>query len=167
MNKSIKLYNLILPIWLIIWWPSPLWLVLIPINYLIDTFVLYFLMKKTNVESYKERTFKLSWKICIAGFLADFVGSLFLFILEEISGQFKIDWVISGTMNPFSSIGGFLLTCIAVFIAGFCIYQFDKWVLKRTHYLDNNKVHLIAAWMAIITSPYFFFIPYYFFNRGL
>ncbi len=33
-------YNILLPVWLLLFWPTYLWLLLIPANYLIDRFVL-------------------------------------------------------------------------------------------------------------------------------
>ena len=40
MKSDNKVYNILLPIWLIIFFPSWLWLILIPANYLIDRIVL-------------------------------------------------------------------------------------------------------------------------------
>ena len=57
-NKTIRLYNIILPIWLLVWWPSFLWLGLIPANYLIDFLVTYLSMKKLGIEDCKEKTRK-------------------------------------------------------------------------------------------------------------
>ena len=39
-DNGIKLYNILLPLWLLIFLPSYLWLVLIPLNYIIDRVVL-------------------------------------------------------------------------------------------------------------------------------
>ena len=39
-KKEVKLYNILLPIWILVFWPSWLWLILIPANYLIDRLVL-------------------------------------------------------------------------------------------------------------------------------
>ena len=40
MKSDNKVYNILLPIWLLIFFPSWLWLLLIPANYLIDRIVL-------------------------------------------------------------------------------------------------------------------------------
>ena len=44
MKKEIKLYNVIFPIWMLILIP-PLWLVVLPGNFLIDLLVLYISMR--------------------------------------------------------------------------------------------------------------------------
>ena len=40
-KQSVTLYNILFPIWLLVWIPSPLWLLLVPLNFVIDYFVLY------------------------------------------------------------------------------------------------------------------------------
>ena len=77
-NKTTRLYTIILPIWLLIWFPTWLWLILIPVNYLIDFMVTYLSMKKLGIEDCKQKTLKHSWKICLIGFFSDFVGVVFL-----------------------------------------------------------------------------------------
>lgn len=40
-KQSVTLYNILFPIWMLVWIPSPLWLLLIPLNFIIDYLVLY------------------------------------------------------------------------------------------------------------------------------
>lgn len=40
-KQSITLYNILFPIWILVWIPSPLWLLLVPLNFAIDYLVLY------------------------------------------------------------------------------------------------------------------------------
>ena len=82
-NKSIKLYNILFPIWLLIWFPL-LWIVLIPANYAIDYLVLY-LSLKGNTDQ-KALCRNNTWKVCLVGFLADFVGSALLFPVMLLGG---------------------------------------------------------------------------------
>ena len=102
-NNSIKLYNVLFPIWMLLFIPSPLWLLIIPGNYIIDRLVLYLSMK-----DYPERkTFckQNTWKICLAGFGADFVGAALLFLCSNVSVYFKegsfmerMFWEIDGSI---------------------------------------------------------------------
>ena len=75
-DNNTRLYNLLLPLWLLIFIPSWLWLLLIPANYLIDRVVL-----KWSLGDMEERGLfcrKHTWKICLAGFVSDFIGALIL-----------------------------------------------------------------------------------------
>ena len=71
-QKEFRVYNMILPIWLLLWFPSPLWLLLIPANFLLDLLVIWLSIRK------EENGFAVAWKnsgkICIAGFVSDFIG---------------------------------------------------------------------------------------------
>ncbi len=39
MKKTVKLYNVMMPIWLMLLFPTYLWLLILPVNFLIDSLV--------------------------------------------------------------------------------------------------------------------------------
>ena len=69
-------YNVMFPLWMLIWFPSWLWLLLIPANYLIDRLVLWWSLG--SAEDRQQFCRQHTWKICLAGFASDFAGSLLL-----------------------------------------------------------------------------------------
>ena len=69
-KKEVKLYNILFPIWMLIFFPSWLWLFLIPANYLIDRCVLYWILGAMPDKG--AFCSKRTSKICIAGFFSDF-----------------------------------------------------------------------------------------------
>lgn len=73
MNKKEVIYNILLPIWILVFWPSWLWLFLIPANYLIDRLVLRWSLGEMPDKGAFCR--KHTWKICIAGFFSDLCGA--------------------------------------------------------------------------------------------
>ena len=158
-HRCIKLYNLLFPIWLIIFIPSVLWFVLIPANYVIDRTVLYL-----SLKGHSQRTDickRNAWRICLAGFLSDFIGSLFL--VGCLSSEGEADNAFNRALNavgynPFHSIGSFLLVLFAIAIAGFLIYFFDRKILT-SYGLDIASARKSALWLAFITAPYLYFIP--------
>ena len=82
MESDNKVYNILLPVWLIIFFPSWLWLILIPANYLIDRIVLRWSLGDMPGKGLFCR--KHNWKICIAGFVSDFAGAILLFALNQL-----------------------------------------------------------------------------------
>ena len=161
-NKTTRLYNIILPIWLLVWWPSWLWLLLIPANYLVDSLVSYLSMKKLGIEDCRQKTLKHSWKICLIGFLSDFAGAAFLLavlyltdiILPNEAGE-AIAYGLSWKPNLYSVL--IILTAIA--ISGFLIYVLNRRMLKKDPDLSPEQVQKIALNLAIFTAPYLFLIP--------
>ena len=82
-RHPIRTYNILLPIWMLVWFPSWLWLILIPANYLIDRLVLSWgLGDMENKGTFCRAN---TWKICIAGFLSDLAGSVLLFMSLLVS----------------------------------------------------------------------------------
>ena len=161
MKKEVRLYNIILPIWLLVWIPSWLWLLLIPINWLVDWLVTRYALKRLGDEGYASRSLKLSWKICIAGFVSDFAGALLLlgalYLCSVLGGNFSpieqgLGW------NPFTNVFSVLLLMAAIALSGFCVYQFDRRILGKEN-LTPEQVHKTALALAVITAPYLYLLP--------
>ena len=189
-KQSVTLYNILFPIWLLVWIPSPLWLLLIPLNFVIDYVVLYKSLpddvereksvsdgvqvnkslpddveRSKNVpDSVLRKAFcnTYAWKICAAGFAADFIGSLFLFAAFMITSSHKLDSLrpISHGLglNPFESFAAFLIVVCAILLAAYCIYRFDSYLLKRAG-LPEEQGRKSALWLAVATAPYLFLLP--------
>ena len=49
-NKNIKIYNILFPVWLFYLWPTPLWLLIIPLNAVIDGLVLNFALRFYKIK---------------------------------------------------------------------------------------------------------------------
>lgn len=166
MKKSVKLYNVLLPIWILYFFPQ-VWIITLPGNLLIDCAVLLITLVVLKHTEKKEVLKKLWWKFWLLGFLADFVGAVFLFgcwylsALPDPVGSW-IDSIISQAfLNPFRTLPGFLYTMAGVAIAGVCIYFFDKRAMKSCTLLDGRQRHIVALTMAIVTAPWTFLIPLY------
>ena len=164
-NKSVKLYNILLPLWLLLFWPSYLWLILIPLNYLIDRVVLRWSLGGMPEKGVFCR--RHTWKICLAGFVSDLVGACILFgvfmcsavIADDSPAKDLMDKIEYGVgVNPFSHIGGFLVVALAVAAAGGCIYLIDRKILLRAG-LSVEQAKKSALRLALITAPYLYFFP--------
>ena len=189
-KQSITLYNILFPIWLLVWIPSPLWLLLIPLNFVIDYVVLYKSLpddvergksfsdggqgnksqpddaerSKNSPDSVLRKAFcnTYAWKICAAGFAADFIGSLFLLASFMITSSHKLDSLRSIShglgLNPFENAGSFLTVVCSILLAAYCIYRFDLHILKRAG-LSEEQGRKSALWLAVVTAPYLFLLP--------
>ena len=164
-NKSVKLYNILLPLWILIFWPSYLWLILIPANYLIDRFVLRWSLGEMPDKGVFCR--RHTWKICLAGFLSDLIGACIMFgvfmcsviIADDSPAKEIMDKIEYGVgFNPFDNVGAFLITALAVAAAGGCIYLLDRKILHKTG-LSAEQAKKSALRLALITAPYLYFFP--------
>lgn len=166
MKRDVKLYNVLLPIWILYFFPQ-LWVITLPGNLLIDCGVLLIALAALKHTGKIEVLKKLWWKFWVLGFLADFVGALFLFgfwCLSLLPGPVS-DWVVGiisqAFLNPFRTLPAFLYTLAGVAVAGVCIYFLDKWAMKSCPLLDGRQRHVIALTMAIVTAPWTFLVPLY------
>lgn len=154
-KNGIRLYNVMFPVWLLVWFPSWLWLLLIPANYLIDRFVLRWSL--SGLEECGLFCRLHCWKICLAGFLADFIGSALLFAATFLfSSGSRIANALA--FNAFSYFPAFLVAVFAILLAGVLIFLFDRWILARVG-LEKELSVKAARNLALITAPYLFLFP--------
>lgn len=160
-NHDIKTYNILLPLWMLIFLPSWLWLVLIPANYLIDRFVLRWSLGDMPGKGLFCR--KHTWKICLAGFLSDLAGAVIMFAVfmgaSAAGDNSFIDKIAYGVgFNPFDSAAGFITVTVSIALAGAVIYLLDRSILKRAG-LDTEQAKKSALRLAVITAPYLYYFP--------
>ena len=163
MKSDNKVYNLLLPIWLLIFFPSWLWLLLIPANYLIDRIVLMWSLGDMPEKGLFCRNH--NWKICLAGFASDYAGAILLFALNQLMFGMNddvnsfISKAADGLMfNPFSNVLSLIIVIAAIAISAVCIYKLDKSILIKAG-LDIDQSKKSAIGLAIITAPYVYLIP--------
>ncbi|MBD5134108.1 MAG: hypothetical protein HDT38_06530 [Clostridiales bacterium] len=164
MKKQTRLYNIILPIWMIVALPSPLWLAIIPGNLAVDCVVLFFTLLALKHTRKGGVVKQLWWKFWLLGFAADAVGVVWMLLGMLGYIPFGDRWentVSHVTHNAFHNPWAFLWTLIGVALAGVCVYFFDRRAMKSCDLLTGREKHIVALTMAIVTAPYLFFIPAY------
>ncbi len=169
MKKQVKLYNVIFPFWMLMFWPTPPVILLTLFgNLAIDALVLYLALRALKVPDRGGVMKKAWWRVWLSGFLADVIGAAWLAL--GLFGAMALDangigWIgdfgMAMTVNPFRHPLALVWTAIGVAAAGVCIYFFDKRALKKCEGLDSRQRHIAALAMAIVTAPWLFFIPMY------
>ena len=167
-KNSVKLYNLIFPIWLL--WVIPItWLVVLPANFLIDLLVVVLTMKYLKVQEIKMNAKSVILKVWIFGFIADFIGTAAMFMANVIDSNFDFNtplgqwWYNNITnavsYNPFENIYSLVWVTACVIITSCFIYLFNyKFCLKKSTLDDEHKKKLALS-LAIFTAPYLFYLP--------
>lgn len=150
---DVRLYNVIFPLWMAMYLTP---LVVIPLlgNLIIDGAIIYGILRISGatIDWKRLRPWILSaWGL---GFLADFVGALFLF------GVVWIDEPFGGLdhyyiWNSPLTIAVYLL---AVLLSAGLIWLFNYW-LARKNGVPRQTVTRIAWAMAVITAPWMYLIP--------
>lgn len=163
MDKTKKLYNVMFPVWMLIWVPIT-WIFVIPFNILWDGIILNWALRREGFTDIKNNLKAFLPKVVILGFLADFIGSAILMVLamsaEHLFGNGALyDIIISGVMSLYSSILGFVIMAVMVFFVGVLIYQLNKGITFKNSGMAKDEIHHISLRLAVFTAPYSFFIP--------
>ena len=163
MKQTVRLHNILLPIWLL-WIFPQVWLIVIPGNLIIDCLVLFLCLLALRCREKGAVMKKLWWRFWLLGFAADAVGVAWMFLGFLLYLPFGSVWddTVGHIMhNPFAHPAAFLWTLVGVALAGVCIYFFDKKAMGRCQLLTPREKHIIALTMAVVTAPWLFFIPMY------
>lgn len=164
MKKQTRLYNVILPIWILILFPQLL-VIVIPANLLADCAVLFFSLLALKHAQKGAVLKQLWWKFWLLGFAADAVGVVWLFLGAFVSpyvlGNAFYDTLRYLLHNPFGHPSAFLWTLVGVAASGACVYFFDKRAMRSCQLLTGREKRVIALAMAVVTAPWLFFIPTY------
>ena len=163
MKKPVRLYNVLLPIWLL-WIFPQVWLIILPGNLVIDLLVLLLALAVLKHSGKGAVVKALWWKLWLLGFAADAVGVgwMVLGMFTAASGQgWWAENLTPITGSPFRTPLALAWTLAGVAIAGVCIYFFDKRAMKGCPLLAPRERHVAALLLAIFTAPWLFLVPMY------
>jgi len=166
-SNNIILYNMIFPLWLL-WIIPSTWIVILPANFLIDLAVLL-IMHCLKISGRKEIIKRSVWKIWVFGFISDFIGTFFMFLVNIIDSFLDYrspltEWWYNNltnavTYNPLSTPAAFLWTILCILISGSCIFLFNYHFCLRKAVPDQILRKKLALSLAIFTAPYLFLVP--------
>ena len=130
MKRETRLYNVIFPIWILMFWPSPpVFLVTLFGNLAIDCAVVALALLALRHPAKGMVLRRCWWKVWLYGFLSDIIGALWLaaglFGAWALGADGNAGWVsdfaMAMTVNPFRHPLAFVWTAVGVAIAGVCI----------------------------------------------
>lgn len=165
-KHSIKLYNVIFPIW-ILWLVPITWIVVLPANFLIDLLVVVLTMKCMKLPNIKENAKAVILRVWVFGFIADFIGTAVMFLSNIIDFNYETAlgkwWHNNITnavaYNPFESIYALTWVTLCVVITAFFIYIFNYKICLNRSTMSNKQKKVLALSLAIFTAPYLFYLP--------
>lgn len=155
MKKKVKLYNILFPIWLFWLWPTVAWLLILPVNFIVDSLVVYFAAKWNRLED-KVKVWKQSiLKVWVIGFISDFIGAALILILMILIDYSGFAW------DTFHFPGTTLMSIPGVALSGVLIYHLNKRFSFTKCDLNVEQIRKLSLALAIFTAPYAMLIPLY------
>lgn len=181
MQKNVTLYNMIVPVWLLMLFPLA-WPIVLLGNFAVDSLVLCLGMRRLALADKRAFYRRHIWKIWGCGFLGDLPGALLMLTAMLISdwvwvpevgreGQspvwnFLYENITGGVMaNPFSNIWAFLWVTAAVAVSALCLYWLNRKLVYRRTELEEKQKKRLSLLMALVTAPWVFYLPTVWFYR--
>ncbi len=172
--ENTKLYNMILPIFMLYVFAPAIWIISIIGNLVIDSIsliVLLIIFKKLSFKTYIKTIIPL-W---IFGFVADFIGAGYLTLMsintksdyyvgkEDLLRQIKSGVYLATNHSPFDSLWGVVFILSGILMSSVLIFVFDYFFLINIKELNKKQRIISALTFCIVTAPYTFFLPKEFF----
>lgn len=161
-HREVRLYNMVMPLWMIAAFMPQLWLILLPLNWLIDFLVLWLTMKAMKFEHPAKLAGRHVWLTWVFGFAADILGGL-LMIAPDWGSNIKKESVFYGITrvlsNPFYDIWAFLWTTLGVVVTAVLIFIYNRYIVLQKADMTDVQKRKIALSLAIFTAPYLFYLP--------
>ncbi len=159
-NREIKLYNVLFPLWLLVFFPQILVFV-IPGNLIVDVAVLLIALAAMHHREKGAVLRKCWWRVWLLGFAADLIGTAWM-----VLGWLLATWLPGGAetlgkilYNPFGHPLALLWTAAGVAIAGGFIFLLDRRVFRSVPELTSRQGTRLALTFAIVTAPWLFLVP--------
>lgn len=171
MVREVKLYNVIFPIWLLLFFPPVIFITLAG-NFIIDSLVViicFFMFKLTNVHTDLKTFYKKSiLKVWLFGFLADIVGAALMFVVAILGDSFGIPHELASAINfnPFSNAAAVCVIAFAMIVSGVLIFILNYGITFKQQIEDKHLRFKVALATAIITIPWSFLLPTKWFYSG-
>ncbi len=162
--KEIKFYNVIFPIWFLLFFPPVIFITLFG-NFLIDSLVIIatFFILKMSIHQMELKSFykKSIIKVWLFGFAADLIGAAVLFGMTLIGDQLGLPYEIMSAVNydPFSNTAALAVVIAAMLISGLFIFIFNYCFTFARHIEDKRLRFKTALTIAVITIPWTFLLP--------
>lgn len=157
-NKVVKLYNLIFPMYML-WVMPPVIFISAALNFIIDSIVILITEKVLKIENIFSKYKKVILKVWGFGFLADFIGALFLFGISGLFEGLDIPIKYNIDYNPFGNVYALIITILGILIASVLIFLFNKKICFKKVDITEKQKFILSLVMAIVTAPYLFLLP--------
>lgn len=169
--KEIKLYNVIFPVWFLLFFPPVIFITLFG-NLIIDSLVVIaaFTMFRMTAHQISLKSFykRSIIKVWLFGFAADLIGAAILFVTGITGDQLGLPHEVTSAVNfdPFSHPAGLAVVIIAMLISGLYIFIFNYYLTFVRLIEDKGLRFKTALTIAVITIPWTFLLPTRWFYNG-
>lgn len=152
-KKNVRLYNLVFPFWFLYLFPMPQWLILLPVNFAVDSLVIYLSAREQEIGNGLDLWKRSILSVWSLGFLCDFIGAALTF------GLYLLLHEVPGMIDLITFPGTTLISIPGLILAGVLIYFLNKKFSFRKANLSPEQLHRLCLHLALFTAPYTMLIP--------
>ena len=151
-----RLYNIFFPIWMLIFFP-PIVLLILPANFVFDLAVLLLTMKFLQIHEGWKYAKTVILRVWLCGFAADLLGAM-LMMLPVV--PFNLGEPLEAVFyNPFAYIGSFLWATSCICVSAAVIYGLNYYFCLNRLPFNCRQRRRLSLSLAVFTAPYLYYMP--------
>lgn len=160
--KQAKLYNVIFPIWFLLFFFPPIIVVTLVGNLLIDSLVIlgcFYIFKLGSMINLKKFYKESILKVWLLGFLADIIGASTLLGISGFGFGLPNEVISAINYDPFSYPTAIVIIVFAMAVSSLFIFLFNYKVVWKNLITEKRLRFKLAITIAIVTMPWAFLLP--------
>ena len=157
-KNDIRLYNVLFPIWFLFLFPQ-LWLIMLPVNFLVDSLVVFLSALRQKLEHPFTLWRKSILPVWIIGFVSDLIGAGLTVLLSYGFGMLSRLGIETPNLILFP--GTTLISIPGLILAGILIYLLNLKFSFKESGLEPQQILKLCLHLALWTAPYTMLIPIY------
>ena len=147
------------PFWFMIAVPS-MWLILLPLDFIVCTVVLFLSSKLFSVGGFKDFYKKTILKALAVNLTSQIIGSLFLFLSQGNFGEWWYEFITTPVaLNPLDNVYALVFTVAGIAVAGIASYFFHRKITLAKLDLSEKLLRSTALTLAVLTLPTMYLLP--------
>ena len=159
MKREVRLYNMMMPIWLVVVFPIT-WIPVLISNFLIDTVVVAILLNVFDLPGKMQIWKKSIVKIWLFGMISDIIGGGCMFFGSELFNWAELDDISQKIdFDPFGNVFSLLFVLLCMALTSVIIYFLDSRLGFRKTGVEKLYQKKMALWISTITTPWLFLFP--------
>jgi len=169
--KQIKLYNVIFPIWFLLFFPPVIFITLMG-NFIIDSLVIivcFFVFKLADIQNNLKTFYKKSiLKVWLFGFSADIIGAALLFVTGIFGDSLGLPYELISAIcyDPFSHPTAVMIIMFAMSVSALFIFLLNYKITFNEQIAEKQLRLKVALTVAVVTIPWTFLLPTKWFYNG-
>lgn len=163
--KQSKFYNVIFPLWFLLYLFPPVAFITLGANFIIDSLVIlacFYGYRLAALQNDLKTFYKKSiLKVWLFGFFADIIGVAILYVISGTGDFLGLPYDLGSAIDydPLSNPAALMIVIGAMLVSALFIFIFNYYITFKKQLEEKALRFKVALTISIVTMPWTFLLP--------